>query len=97
LKKTVTFVTVFFMAPLVGLEPTTCGLTDHEPRPQKPKQAITKPPCPTISGDHPATSDQKMPITKMVKRRQSPPQNRYQPDRGCSLGENYLSIIINNK
>ena len=27
LKKTVTFVTVFFMAPLVGLEPTTCGLT----------------------------------------------------------------------
>ena len=55
------------MAPLVGLEPTTYGLTDHEALSQKPKQAITKRDRRLVFGDHPATSDQKMLITKMAK------------------------------
>ena len=57
---------VFFLAPLVGLEPTTCGLTDHEPRPQKSKQAIIKPPCPFFFGDHKATTGSKVFFVKMA-------------------------------
>ena len=58
---------VFPLAPLVGLEPTTCGLTDHKTSPQKAKQAIKKRLCRPIFGDHSATTDQKTIFVKIAK------------------------------
>ena len=42
LKKPLAKASGFFMAPLVGLEPTTCGLTEHETAYERAKQPIKK-------------------------------------------------------
>ena len=56
----------FFMAPLVGLEPTTCGLTDHETKSQRAKQSIKNRDRSSVFGDHPATQARKPFFVKLV-------------------------------
>jgi len=55
-----------FLAPLVGLEPTTCGLTEHVAPPQKAKQAIKKRDRCLVFGDHSATEIPKQVFSKMT-------------------------------
>jgi hypothetical protein len=54
------------MAPLVGLEPTTCGLTDHEANSKRAKQSIKSRDRPSVFGDHTATRLLKQALAKMA-------------------------------
>ena len=66
LKKPLAKASGFFMAPLVGLEPTTCGLTDHETKSKRAKQSIKNRDRSSVFGDHPATRLRKQPFAKMA-------------------------------
>ena len=66
LKKPRSFERGFFMAPLVGLEPTTCGLTDHETQSQRAKQSTKNRGRSSVFGDHPATRLIKQSFAKMA-------------------------------
>jgi len=74
------------MAPLVGLEPTTCGLTEHETPHKKARQAIKKQEWCSVFGDHPATEAQKQPFAKMVSPPVSVPVLPFFPGRFLLAG-----------
>ena len=54
-----------FLAPPVGLEPTTCGLTEHESKSQKASQAIKKRGLCFVFGDLLPTDFSKQVFAKM--------------------------------
>ena len=87
----------FFMAPLVGLEPTTCGLTVHETQSQRAKQSIKNRDRSSVFGDHPATRLIKQPLAKMASSPVSVPILPNSPGRFLRTGKRVEKIQYLNR